>query len=244
MRHILGIVAALVAPGVAHAETIQWSGYTWHVRAGRGGPAGNLFSPEGVTVKDGALTLAITSSAGGWQSAEVELREPLGYGRYEWIVNTNLSGVDPQAVLGMYTWDNTIASPNGEIDIEAARWGDATDPRSGQFTVQPNDRHRFHFTDRPPYRCAFVWRAGSIEFTATDARGAVNGHWRVTRRVPKATPTVYPHINLWLNGRKAPRTAVAVSLARFTFTKHPRARGVRGARPDARRPRNASTSQF
>jgi hypothetical protein len=45
--------------------------------------------------------------------------------------------LDPNMVLGLFTYDSDPAFNNREIDIEASRLGNAADPTNAQFVVQP-----------------------------------------------------------------------------------------------------------
>ena len=66
-------------------------------------------------------------------SAEVKLSRSLGYGSYRFVVR-DVSHLEPAAVLGLYTWDDS--GPPREMDIEISRWGEAED-KNAQFVIQP-----------------------------------------------------------------------------------------------------------
>src|SRR5437773_1501268 len=82
------------------------------------------------------LHLKITHSGGTWQCAEINSERTLGYGKYIFQLDSP-PDFDPNVVLGLFTWSDNNAFNNREIDIEIARWGDASDLTNAQFVVQP-----------------------------------------------------------------------------------------------------------
>jgi hypothetical protein len=133
---------------------LSWSGYSWTVRpaAWDGLPGPNRWSAKNVTVKDGTLRLEINRTRRGWTCAEIQSRRSFGYGRYEFVVNSNLARLDPWVVLGLFTYSDDMPHPHNEIDIEVAKWGIRRDRTNTQFveqraqTNQPRPRRRA----RPP----------------------------------------------------------------------------------------------
>jgi hypothetical protein len=153
--------------------TVQFSGYTWVQRNSPypGGPGSNCFSPDHAFV-DGQgqlhLTLA-TSSCGG----EVWLARSLGYGEYRIHTIGRVDELDPQAVLGMFTWDPDSQPNQRELDVELSRWGVAGDPLNAQFVLQPFDQsgHRDRFpvtlTDGASELTFLMrWEPGVVTFSA------------------------------------------------------------------------------
>lgn len=137
------VVAVASVPG-GHSppsQVIHFSGYDWRVRdapSSRGG-LNSPYSPKNVfTGPDGALHLLISKIAGRWNCAELSLTRSLGYGTYSFTVR-DTSRLDPAAVFGMFTWDYSQADRNSsEVDIEISRWGNSTNDKNAQFTVQPH----------------------------------------------------------------------------------------------------------
>ena len=85
------------APGLTAVPTRSgsiWSGYTWKVRlAKRENPRKNTWgdSTKNVRVQsDGSLRLGITTGR-TWKSVELAGVRNLGYGRYRWVIDTDLS---------------------------------------------------------------------------------------------------------------------------------------------------------
>jgi hypothetical protein len=141
--HIADDVAS--APfAAAGARTISFSGYDWTVKS-RGEPAGpgpNLFSDseENVFVdRDGRLHLVINQKAGRWRCAEVVSARSFGFGTYRFTIDSGIDGLDPNAVLGLFTWSDAAEYHNRELDVEISRWGDPASANA-QFVVQPYTR--------------------------------------------------------------------------------------------------------
>ena len=66
-------------------------------------------------------------SEGKWHCAEVRLTESLGYGRYAVTLTSGLNALDPQVVVGLFTYDlNDPSHHHREIDIGFSRWGGPT----------------------------------------------------------------------------------------------------------------------
>ena len=203
------------------SRTIKWSGQVWHVRPPSKGtaPGPNAWSdsPRSVAVAGDRLRLAIVPDGARWRCAEVHLERALGYGTYEWVVETDLTALDPQAVLGLFTYDwHGGGTANSEIDIEFARWGAASDPDLVEFSVQPagaGQNARRPLVAAPPYTCRFTWAPGRVDFSVGDACAYVS-----TTDVFAPSPTAWPFVNLWLNRGSAPSAVQAVELSRFSFT--------------------------
>lgn len=121
------------------SRTLHFSGYEWEIRgvpSNRGG-AVNTFDPANAwTDTNGRLHLRIARGLGEWTCAEVTLTRSLGYGSYVFDVR-DVSRLEPAAVLGLFTWDESVVDPNHrEIDTEISRWGDPGG-KNAQYVVQP-----------------------------------------------------------------------------------------------------------
>ena len=106
------------------------------------GPGPNFFSdhPNDVWVDDdGFLHLTITQRDGSWHATEVVSVESMGYGTYTWTIQGDMLDIDPQVVLGLFTWDNYTfqEEANSEVDIEFSKWGEDLDTTTLQYGVQP-----------------------------------------------------------------------------------------------------------
>jgi hypothetical protein len=196
------------------SRMIQFSGYSWKVKSSRSevGPGPNNFSDSHANVEvdaQGRLHLRITKRQGRWYCAEVISTRSFGYGLYKFHVGTNVDGLDPQIVLGMFTWSDDPASSHREIDVEISKWGDIHN-QNAQFVVQPytNPANIFRFEiprglSRTTHVCN--WRPDLILCqslkAADDADGIIQKHKFVVG-VPSAGGE-NARINLWLvNGNK------------------------------------------
>ena len=233
---VLGLAPALAlivpTPGAAQTagRTVTFAGASWAVKASAGliGPGPNLFSdsPENVWVDDaGQLHMRITARDGQWRSAEVILDRSLGYGTYRWTVASPVGRLDPNVVLGLFTWSDDADYNHREIDIEVARWGDAAGASNAQYVVQPWDRagnlRRFVQPDAAPTTHEFTWTSKSVSFRSATPSGETISAWTYKGRdVPRAG-NERTRMNLWLNGGAPPADGaeVEVVLSGFTFVR-------------------------
>jgi len=220
-------VSAAVAP--AAAQTVTFSGRSWTVKTSSGavGPGPNIFAASNVVVDSaGKLRLKITKKSGKWTCAEVILNASPGYGTYEWTLGSNVSNLDAQAVLGLFTWNDAPDYNHREIDFEASRWGRANDPTNAQWVVQPWDTAgnltRFTIGSTVPTKVRFTWSPTSIVFQTVVGSSVVNQRIYTGADIPVAGGE-NARMNLWLYQGKAPRrgAAVEVILNNFTYTPLP-----------------------
>lgn len=125
-------------------ETLTFSGYTWRKRDSGSvavGPGPNRFSRENVFVdSNGWLHLRIDYRRGAWQCAQASLSKALGYGTYQFEVDTNLMSLASPIVLGLFTYDDDPAYDHREIDIEFSNGPLVGRPWPWQYVLQPYDR--------------------------------------------------------------------------------------------------------
>ena len=231
---VLGLALVLLRPvpsvGQTAGTTVTFAGSSWAVKASAGlvGPGPNVFSdsPENVWVDAaGQLHLRITNRDGQWRSAEVILARSLGYGTYRWTVASPVGRLDPNVVLGLFTWSDDPAYNHREIDIEIARWGEATGDSNAQYVVQPWDRagnlRRFVQPDAGPTTHEFTWTQKSVSFRSATQAGETISAWTYKGRdIPRAGDE-RTRMNLWLDRGAAPTNGaeVEVVLSGFTFTR-------------------------
>ncbi len=206
---------------------LHFAGRTWAIRstATLAGPGPNRFSAANAWVDgDGSLHLRIAKDAKGrWQCAEVLLPASLGYGTYEWTIASRVDALDPNVVLGLFTYE----SDTREIDIEMARWGNAADPTNAQYVVQPWDRadHLVRFTQPAIVRSTqrFTWSPGRVEFASRSEDGSWTTSWSHAGPDVPTPGGERVHMNLWLMGGQAPldRRAAEVVISGFAFTPLP-----------------------
>jgi hypothetical protein len=206
-RLLLCALVALVAVAWAHpasAETykrnLQWSGYTWKVRhAKRENPGNNAWGDSSSNVRvqsDGTLRMAITAGR-RWKSVELGTVRTLGFGRYRWVVDSDLG--NPTNVFGLFVRDMAVASAaHGEHDIEFARWN-VNDVNPGWFVSWARRRKKFDsfpVTNRAPYVVEITLRRRSVRFYVRDAGGTVlvdrTVHGRTKGRL------LQPRMSYWL----------------------------------------------
>jgi hypothetical protein len=234
-RRALIALACLALPlaGGAQANaaprTIAFSGETWTVKESRGkvGPGPNYFSASTKNVwvdTQGRLHLRIAKNRGKWWSAEVIGTRSLGHGTYTWTLDSPVDALNPNAVLGLFTWSNTAGYANRELDIEFSRWGNPFAATNAQFVVQPYDApgHWQPFV-QPSVASSehgFTWAPGSVAFRSSS--GSVPSWTYLGGDVPPAGDET-PRMNLWLAGGSAPTDGnpVEVIIRSFTFTPLP-----------------------
>jgi hypothetical protein len=235
MKSILAAVAALVAfSALVPAQTIAFSGRAWNVKtsSGRVGPGPNYFSSGASNVwvdAGGRLHLKIARSKGRWYCAEVVAAESLGYGTYRFLLDTPVNALDPNVVLGLFTWNDDPAYNHREIDIEFSRWSSPSN-QNAQYVVQPytlaSNIHRFNEpSGLSSSTHAFQWLPTAVSFLSASglqpdppAPASIAQQWAETSGVP-VPGGEHARMNLWLNQGKAPTNGLPaeVVVERFEF---------------------------
>lgn len=125
-------------------DVLTFSGRKWQIKSGNSllGPGPNYFSshPNDVFIdENGYLHLTITQRSGRWYSTEVISQDTMGYGTYIFTIQGDPVNLDPDVVLGLFTWDDSTfqTQANSEVDIEFAKWGEDTVENTLQYGVQP-----------------------------------------------------------------------------------------------------------
>jgi hypothetical protein len=207
-------------------RTIEFSGYTWQVKSstGRVGPGPNYFSdsPDNVWVDNlDRLHLRVTASNRRWYSAEVVNSQSLGRGRYSFDVDSPVDALDPNVVLGLFTWSDDPAHNHREIDIEFSRWGTSADPTNGQYVVQPYDHpgnlQRIAASGASRSTQSFDWQPSIVTFASSTATPSV---WTYSGTDVPQAGSEQARINLWLHRGAPPANGktVEVVVGRFSFT--------------------------
>ena len=230
----LVLLATLAAPAAAakppgaggggggkpgYPDRVTWAGHTWQIKTSTSavGPGPNVFSKENVRVASGELVLEIVQRSGRWTAAEV-IGPHLGYGTYTFTVESDVSDLDPNVVLGMFTWSDRARFNHREIDIEVARWGNPADPTNAQFVVQPHDTpanlFRYAIAETGGTVHSFTWAPGNVDFSSAGATWTRSGS-----AVPPSQDEQI-RINLWLFGGQAPLDGqpMQVRFSGFEFT--------------------------
>jgi len=208
------------------SRTISFSGYTWTVKTSgreRFGPGPNYFSDSADNVwvdEEGRLHLRITSAGGRWYSAEVVNTESLGYGTYRFKLASpvDADALDPEAILGLFTYSDDPAFANREIDIEFGKWGKRAETATGSWTVQPytlpGTKARFVQPAAASTTQAFTWRPHAIAFANAQ------GSWTYAGSAVPPAGDERVRMNLWLDKGRVPANGVPIEVVveRFTFT--------------------------
>ena len=227
----------LLLPLVPHAQPkeLAFSGYTWTIRAGQGGPGPNTWDARNAWLDaSNHLHLKIASREGQWSCAEVTTKDRLGFGRYEFQVVGRLGQFDDNVVLGLFNYPTRDVGPDAthEIDIEFARWGNARNP-IGNFTVWPVEKGREQTSKAFPWDAGddlsthrFVWEAERITFQSLhglrDDDVGERSRWAFEPEEPARRISQKPmpvHINLWLFQGRPPKDGreVEVVIGKFEF---------------------------
>lgn len=217
---------------------IEFAGYTWNVKTSDSlvGPGPNYFSDEAQDVwvdAQGRLHLKIVKRDGRWYSTEVYTDEALGLGQYTFQLASRVDQLDPNIVLGLFTWDDDAPEYNyREIDIEFGRWGQVANDNS-QFVVQPwqqaGNMYRFDVDlsdDNSTH--GFEWGAASVYFQSLPGHQALPGpaqdefaSWTYTGADVPPAGGERVHINLWLLDGAAPTDSneAEVIISDFAFAR-------------------------
>jgi hypothetical protein len=217
--------AAAGKPG--YPDKVTWSGATWQVKTSRAavGPGPNVFDKANVQVDGfGYLHLKIQKNASGtWTTSEIIGPTSFGYGTYTFVLGSRVDTLDPNAVLGLFTWSDKAPYAHRELDIEFARWGNAADPTNAQYVVQPWDgaNHLARFT-QPSATVStqrFTWRAGSVSWQSLDASNIVIASYTYTGSDVPVPGDERVHLNFWLFNGAAPTNAqpAEVIVRSFSF---------------------------
>jgi hypothetical protein len=219
-------------------RTVNFAGYVWYVKSSDSqvGPGSNYFSDstDDVWVDDQSrLHLTIVQRNGKWYSTEVYTQVPLGYGEYIFYLASPINNLDPNVVLGLFTWDSAAPAGiyNREIDIEVAKFGNAANSNNAQYTVQPyaiiSNVHPFSLTWTGSQSTHwFDWQADSVKFAsyqgyASTPSGDALESWQYTGSYIPPEGPANARINLWLFNGNAPVDGqeVEVIIEAFQFVK-------------------------
>lgn len=231
---VLAVLFACI--GQVSGQTIKFSGYEWKVKSGEKlGPGPNRWSAANVRVDaEGLLHLKIAQREGVWECAELNTVRRLGLGAYQFQIVGKIDRLDKNVVLGLFNYPTPDVGEDGtnEIDIEFARWGDATFP-IGNYTVWPATKtvkettHPFRFSlTKDVTTQRFTWSSNSILFQSLLGRRDDSKDVYQTWLFQPATAAAIPQqpmpvfINLWLFRGQAPSDGAEVEIVikSFKFT--------------------------
>jgi hypothetical protein len=216
-------------------RSLSFAGYDWQVKYSedRVGPGPNFFSnkKEDVFVdEEGRLHLRIVNRDGHWYTTEVVNTENLGYGLYTFHLVTPVDQLDPNIVLGLFTWDDNAPEENyREIDIEFSRWGQPENDNA-QYVAQPYYKtaniHRFNVVlGNQTSTHSFLWQPDGILFQSSYGYQAAtpfpadiqSWFYEGTDNPPPGDENI--RMNLWLRDGKPPLDAQdsEVIVSNFSF---------------------------
>lgn len=217
----------------ANAQTLQFSGYTWQVRNGNGGPGPNNWDGKCVWLdKQGHLHLKIQKIDGVWTCAEIQTNKSLGFGTYTFKVEGPLDRLDKNIVLGLFNYPDPGQGVDGtnEIDIEDAHWGMQKYPPMN-LTVWPavlgvKDGHTESTFKLPSDKAdlSFDWSANTVTYSCiAEPSGKSFASWTYSPSNPVKSIPQHPlpvHINLWLFHGHHPSNHKSVEMVvdSFEFT--------------------------
>jgi hypothetical protein len=213
------------SPASAQPNTISWQGHEWVPRTVSGNPgAPQRWSARNVSIdRAGRLHLRVTRDKNGrYTQAELDsARNGWGYGRYRWKVDTDVSTLPAEYVLGLFTYGRDPRYGHREIDIEAAGWG--RKPITWDYTSWANGHNPVARTraSAGPSTQQIDWRPGKIIWTSWNSAGRVIATATATGAdVPKPYDESIG-MNLWVCGcetgwKRTPAAEVIISSFRFT----------------------------
>lgn len=207
-----------------YGQSIEFAGYSWLTKIATQpvGPGPNYFSdgPDTVWVdEEGRLHLRLApGDNGAWYAAEVVCTASFGYGTYQFLVDSPVDSLDPNVVLGLFTWDDDPAQNHRELDIEFARFGAPSSP-AGRYTVQPYQQagNVFGFRQPPVSESLhmFMWSAAAVTFES--AAGDLIAQHVFTSDIP-SPGNEHARMNLWLDRGYAPTDGQPVEIVIRDFT--------------------------
>ncbi|MEM4168339.1 MAG: hypothetical protein QXW98_07830 [Candidatus Caldarchaeum sp.] len=209
---------------------IKFSDYEWIVKDSKQkkiGPGDNYWSDsdENVCVDEqGRLHLKITEQNGKWYSAEVFMKDFLGYGEYIFYLDKRpeeVAEIYKDLVLGLFTYsereddnndDIEVDKGEGEIDIEFTRAWMST---NAQYAVKPDEPpgpwrknpHEFNIHSPEKSTHKFIYNSKSEKRVVFQS---IKGHnpepqksdiieeWAYEGDNAPEPTTLIPHINFWL----------------------------------------------
>lgn len=239
MMLLIAFAAGFAADAQAKPRTLSFGGYTWKIRPDQdGGPGPNHWRSANAWLDDnGALHLKISRKKGVWYCVEMATVEHLGFGTYQFWLDTRVDNFDPNVVLAFFNYPAKQGlDGTNEIDVEFGKWG-VPDAPALDYVVYPSK------PGHPPSGWAFDIKNTSAEntqrFTWTSQSvklQALAGHQNGDRKeyavwtfAPAKSRALVPqfamplHINLWLNAGLNPQDGkeVEVVIRDFRFTPAP-----------------------
>ncbi len=201
----------------ADEKTLNFAGIQWTVKSGYKGPGPNNFDDTNAFVdSQGNLHLRILRKNEKWTTSEIYNNKNFGYGTYKWTILSDLSNLDANVVLGLFTWSDSPKYAHREIDIEFAKWGkqsqerrnETQGPTNAQYVIQPSesDDHLVRFAQpftKLETTHQFIWEPSKVTFNSSISGEKVSG-WVYAKPDVPIPGDENVHINAWLFNGTAP----------------------------------------
>lgn len=155
-----------------------WSGINWIAIEDYYGGQNCNFSKACVEV-DGAgkLHLQIKKIGNNWFTGQINSAVGYGYGEYRFYLDTDINPLDPNTVIGLFSYGES-GSWVKEIDVEIHAWNGPSGcescgvGRRGNFIVQDvpgpnrcgNNMRTYDLPSGTPTTHKYVWTAGQVSF--------------------------------------------------------------------------------
>ncbi|KFD38843.1 hypothetical protein [Schleiferia thermophila] len=193
---------------------LDWKGFIWQVKRKENpvGPGPNYFGMDHRNVsisKSGDLVLSIEEVDSLWSCAEVFSITIFGNGLFLFEVEGLARELHPQAVLGMFTFNENEESHFNESDVEVSRWGQPDNPNA-QFAhyslADTPELHRFELSKKSNLHTFILAKhRGEVSFYYLDRKHGLKlpdvSKAKAFQRYSNLTHSSGSyriHINLWL----------------------------------------------
>ena len=215
--------------------SLQFSGYHWMVRSGKGDPGPNTWNKDNVWVDDnGYLHLKISYDGHSWSCAELRTYEVLGFGKYAFRVVGPIDTMDTNMVLGLFNYPTSDVSKERtrEIDMEFSTWGRTKYAPGfygswGNAVDSEQAGHEFDFAlSGVNSTHTFIWTSAQILFQSFDGDVCDSAHqiqsWLYSPEnyLDRISQVGMPvHMNFWLYKGKSPSDGneQEIIIKSFTF---------------------------
>jgi len=191
----------------ADNKTLNFSGIEWTIKSGKKDPGQNNFDDTNAFLdSNGYLHLRILRKDEKWTTSEIYSKNSFGYGTYKWTLLSDLSNLDANVVLGLFTWSSSPEYAHREIDIEFAKFGNILDPTKAQYVIQPYEiqGHLMRLGQsfaKLETTHQFTWEPGKITFSSISENSV---GWRYGNSDVPIPGNEKVHINAWLFQGKPP----------------------------------------
>ncbi len=215
-------------------DTIQFSGYYWTVKESNGkhtGPGSNYFSSSKDNVyvdAEGKLHLRLTFRNDKWYCPEVRMINNLGYGKYIFEIDSLVTPLDKDIVVGLFMYDREDSvNFHKEVDIEFSQWGKDNSLNS-QYVMQPkeDEAYRFNTDFTKKSKHTIEIRKKKIGFKSTYQMDSDGGcfsknfsHWKIKPNKEYKSLNERVSINVWLYRMSEPSNLkeFEIVIAKFEF---------------------------